>query len=187
MSHDNDDKYTNPELRRRIKDELMQSDKGGAPGQWSARKSQLLVQEYERQGGAYTTAEKDAAARSLEAWTAEDWQTVDGDERARHGDTTERYLPKAVWDRLSDAEKREAERSKEHGSAHGEQHVDWPPAVKRAMQAYEQERQHASSTDGSDHAPSKQELLERAKQLNISGRSTMTKDELAQAVQQAEA
>ncbi len=29
----------------------MQSDKGGKPGEWSARKSQLLVQEYEKQGG----------------------------------------------------------------------------------------------------------------------------------------
>ena len=32
------DKYSDPKLRDEIKDELMQSDKGGKPGQWSARK-----------------------------------------------------------------------------------------------------------------------------------------------------
>jgi len=32
------DKYTDPKLRDEIKEELKQSDKGGAPGQWSARK-----------------------------------------------------------------------------------------------------------------------------------------------------
>ena len=33
-----DDKYTDPELRNEVKEEIHQSDKGGAPGQWSARK-----------------------------------------------------------------------------------------------------------------------------------------------------
>lgn len=32
------DKYTDPELREEVKEEVKQSDKGGAPGQWSARK-----------------------------------------------------------------------------------------------------------------------------------------------------
>lgn len=31
-------KYTDPKLRDQVKEELKQSDKGGAPGQWSARK-----------------------------------------------------------------------------------------------------------------------------------------------------
>ena len=46
-------KYTDPDLREEIKDEIKQSDKGGRPGQWSARKSQLLAREYERRGGGY--------------------------------------------------------------------------------------------------------------------------------------
>ena len=33
-----DDKYTDPELRNEVKEEIHQGDKGGAPGQWSARK-----------------------------------------------------------------------------------------------------------------------------------------------------
>jgi hypothetical protein len=36
------DKYTDPELRDEIKEDIMEGDKGGAPGQWSARKVQYL-------------------------------------------------------------------------------------------------------------------------------------------------
>jgi hypothetical protein len=32
------EKYTDPELREEIKEELKAGDKGGQPGQWSARK-----------------------------------------------------------------------------------------------------------------------------------------------------
>jgi hypothetical protein len=32
------DKYTDPKLRDEIKEEIHQGDKGGKPGQWSARK-----------------------------------------------------------------------------------------------------------------------------------------------------
>ena len=31
-------KYTDPKLRDEVKEEVQQGDKGGAPGQWSARK-----------------------------------------------------------------------------------------------------------------------------------------------------
>lgn len=34
-------KYTDPKLRQEVKEEIQQSDKGGAPGQWSARKVRL--------------------------------------------------------------------------------------------------------------------------------------------------
>ncbi len=40
---DYEEKYTDPELREKIKEEIKQSDKGGKKGQWSARKSQLLT------------------------------------------------------------------------------------------------------------------------------------------------
>jgi hypothetical protein len=42
-----EEKYTDPELRERIKEEIKESDKGGKKGQWSARKSQLLTHKYE--------------------------------------------------------------------------------------------------------------------------------------------
>ena len=118
----NEEKYTDPELRERIKEEIKASDKGGKPGQWSARKSQLLTKEYEKRGGGYT-GDKDESQKNLEKWTEEDWQTQEGDSRARSGDETARYLPKEAWEKLSDDEKRETENKKREGSRQGQQHV----------------------------------------------------------------
>ena len=175
MTQDNyEEKYTKPDLRRQIKDELMQSDKGGKPGQWSARKSQLLVQEYEKQGGGYKKDDKDDAAKSLEEWGEQDWQTQDGTE-ARQGGKTKRYLPQAVWSRLSKEEKQEAERIKQQASRQGEQYVEWTPAIKRAMAE-------AGYADNTVEEPTKQELYERAQELDIDGRSQMDKAELQKAV-----
>ena len=39
------EKYTDPKLRDEVKEEIHNSDKGGAPGQWSARKAQMMAQE----------------------------------------------------------------------------------------------------------------------------------------------
>ena len=131
--------YTQPELREKIKDELMKGDKGGKPGQWSARKSQLLAKEYEAQGGGYKNQEKTAAQKSLDEWTDEEWTTADGKVAIR-GDHTERYLPRAAWDKLSAAEKKEANLQKERGSENGEQYVEWTDAVKRVMRELEDEQ-----------------------------------------------
>jgi hypothetical protein len=46
---DYEEQYMHPELREEIKEEIKASDRGGKEGQWSARKSQLLTQEYEKQ------------------------------------------------------------------------------------------------------------------------------------------
>jgi hypothetical protein len=119
----NEEKYTDPELRERIKEEIKGSDKGGNEGQWSARKSQLLTQEYEKRGGGYK-GEKDESQKDLEKWTAEEWQTQEGDAQARGGDGgTKRYLPKKAWENMSDQEKRETEKRKREGSKQGQQHV----------------------------------------------------------------
>ena len=131
------EKYTDPDLRARLKDEVQADDKGGKPGQWSARKAQLLKAAYEREGGGYL-GEKDATQQHLSQWSGEDWQTSDGSAQARTGSAQEkggaskRYLPKAAWDELSDAEKRETDAVKAEGSAHGEQFVDNPEAAKEA-------------------------------------------------------
>lgn len=69
-----DSKYTKPELRERIKDRIMNSSKGGKPGQWSARRSQLLVQEYEKAGGGYKGG-KGEKQKDLEKWGEERWST----------------------------------------------------------------------------------------------------------------
>ena len=176
MTKDNyEQKYTKPDLRRQLKDEIMQSDKGGKPGQWSARKSQLLVQEYEKQGGGYIQDKKDDAAKSLEDWGEQDWQTQDGS-KARQNDKTKRYLPKEVWDKLSDQEKQKAEKIKQKASQDGEQYVQWTPAIKKAMK----EVGYSDAENFSE--PTKQELYEKAQDLDINGRSQMDKAELQEAV-----
>lgn len=68
--------YTKPELRERIKDRIMAGSKGGKPGQWSARKAQLVAQEYENEGGGYK-GDKTEKQKSLEKWGEEKWQTKD--------------------------------------------------------------------------------------------------------------
>ncbi|MAR66422.1 MAG: hypothetical protein CL833_04115 [Crocinitomicaceae bacterium] len=45
--------YTKPALRRRIFNRIKRGGKGGAPGQWSARKAQMLAQAYKKAGGGY--------------------------------------------------------------------------------------------------------------------------------------
>ena len=71
-----DSKYTKPELRERIKDRIMSSSKGGKPGQWSARRSQMLAREYEEAGGGYKGG-KGEKQKSLEKWSDEKWMTKD--------------------------------------------------------------------------------------------------------------
>jgi hypothetical protein len=43
MPSKTNDKYTDPELRDEVKEEIQAGDKGGAPGQWSARKVCLTI------------------------------------------------------------------------------------------------------------------------------------------------
>ena len=45
--------YTKPELRKRIFNRIKAGGKGGAPGQWSARKAQMLAKAYKAAGGGY--------------------------------------------------------------------------------------------------------------------------------------
>jgi len=45
--------YTKPELRARLFKKIKAGTKGGDPGEWSARKAQLLAAEYKKAGGGY--------------------------------------------------------------------------------------------------------------------------------------
>ncbi|KAF2157162.1 hypothetical protein K461DRAFT_309326 [Myriangium duriaei CBS 260.36] len=120
------DKYTDPKLRDEIKEELHNSDKGGAPGQWSARKAQMMASEYKKRGGEYNTdkSEQDESQKHLSKWSEEDWQTKEGSGNAKQPDGTQkRYLPKKAWDKMSEEEKRATEEEKQDGSKEGKQHV----------------------------------------------------------------
>ncbi len=129
---DYEEKYTHPEMREKIKEEIKASDKGGERDQWSARKSQLLSQEYERRGGGYKGAGRDQDQRNLQKWTGEEWQTREGDTEAREDGETKRYLPKEAWENMSEEEKDETERKKREGSRQGEQYVSNTSQAKQA-------------------------------------------------------
>ena len=45
--------YTKPSMRKALFNSIKAGGKGGAPGQWSARKSQLLAMKYKARGGGY--------------------------------------------------------------------------------------------------------------------------------------
>jgi len=45
--------YTKPSLRKRLFNEIKAGGKGGKPGQWSARKAQMLAKRYKEAGGGY--------------------------------------------------------------------------------------------------------------------------------------
>ena len=45
--------YTKPTMRKRIFQRIKAGSKGGAPGQWSARKAQMLAKAYKKAGGGY--------------------------------------------------------------------------------------------------------------------------------------
>ena len=45
--------YTKPGMRKRQFNRIKAGGKGGAPGQWSARKAQMLASAYKKAGGGY--------------------------------------------------------------------------------------------------------------------------------------
>lgn len=45
--------YTKPALRKKLFNEIKAGTKGGDPGEWSARKAQLLAKRYKDAGGGY--------------------------------------------------------------------------------------------------------------------------------------
>tara|TARA_A100001391_G_scaffold142504_1_gene100259 strand:- start:456 stop:698 length:243 start_codon:yes stop_codon:yes gene_type:complete len=45
--------YTKPTMRKRLFQKIKAGSKGGAPGQWSARKAQMLARQYKAKGGGY--------------------------------------------------------------------------------------------------------------------------------------
>ena len=67
-------KYTKPGLRERIKKRIMAGSIGGKPGQWSARKAQMLAKAYKEKGGGYKGG-KSEKQKDLKRWGKEKWMT----------------------------------------------------------------------------------------------------------------
>lgn len=47
--------YTKPAMRKALFNRIKAGSKGGAAGQWSARKAQMLAKVYKSKGGGYTS------------------------------------------------------------------------------------------------------------------------------------
>ena len=45
--------YTKPTMRKNLFNQIKAGGKGGKPGQWSARKAQMLAKQYKAKGGGY--------------------------------------------------------------------------------------------------------------------------------------
>ena len=47
--------YTKPAMRKKLVAQIKAGSKGGKPGQWSARKAQMVAKQYKAKGGGYTS------------------------------------------------------------------------------------------------------------------------------------
>lgn len=155
---------TDPALWERVKQEVTAGAKGGRKGQWSARKAQLAVAEYKKRGGGYV-GEKDDD-NSLHQWTEEEWGTKSGEESGRTG---ERYLPKSAREALTDTEYCRTTAKKRADTKKGKQFSAQPEDIAKKTRAHRDHR-------------TKAKLYAEAKKRDIAGRSTMTKDELLDAL-----
>ena len=60
------------------KKQVREVQKGGKPGQWSARKTQLAVKKYKDKGGGYAKNSAKSKNTSLGKWTRQRWRTKSG-------------------------------------------------------------------------------------------------------------
>ena len=159
---------TKPKLWERIKAAITRGAKGGEPGQWSARKAQLAVNEYKKEGGGYV-GEKDPH-NHLKEWADEDWGTASG---KPSGETHERYLPKDAREALS---------KKEYARTTAKKRADTKKGRQFSAQPEDVAAKTAPHRGDAAHAPTKAELYALATKKGVSGRSKMSKAELEKAV-----
>jgi hypothetical protein len=128
--------YTKPELRERIKNRVMAGTKGGKAGQWSARKAQIVAQEYKKAGGGYTGA-KTGKQKSLSKWTKEEWGTKSGKPSTQGSKATgERYLPKKAREKLSASEYAKTSAKKREDLSKGKQFSKQPKSIAKKTSRY---------------------------------------------------
>ena len=159
---------SDPDLWAKVKDEVTAGDKGGKPGQWSARKAQMASSEYQKRGGGYE-GEK-SKDNHLQEWTDEDWGTKSGE---KSEDTGERYLPKEAREALTDKKYARTSAKKRADTTKGRQYSAQPEGI-AAKTAEHRGTGKADKT--------KAELFKEAKAKDLAGRSTMSKAQLAKAL-----
>lgn len=156
---------SDPKLWDKVKSAVEAGDKGGKPGQWSARKAQLAVHDYKAEGGGYE-GKKDPD-NHLAQWTKEEWDTKSGEASEKTG---ERYLPKKARETMSAADYRKSSAQKRADTAKGKQYSKQPEAAAAVTKA--------ARLDSLTIA----ELRKKASAANIVGRSKMDKAHLLKAL-----
>lgn len=128
--------YTKPGLRESIKKRVLAGSSGGRPGQWSARKAQLVAQQYKKAGGGYTGS-KSKKQKSLSKWTKEEWGTKSGKPSTQGSKATgERYLPKKARQALSKKEYASTSAKKRRDTKAGRQFSKQPKSIARKTARY---------------------------------------------------
>jgi hypothetical protein len=163
---------SDPKLWEKVKEDVTESDKGGRPGQWSARKAQLAVTEYKKEGGGYKG--RKSPDNHLRQWTEEEWGTKSG---RKSEDTGERYLPKAARKRLSASDYKRTSDKKRADTRKGKQFSAQPRDVARKTAPFRETGDHAANG-----RRTRADLYAEAKHREIPGRSKMTRDELERAL-----
>ncbi|MEH3063562.1 MAG: hypothetical protein PGN33_12725 [Methylobacterium radiotolerans] len=174
-------KKTDPKLWDKVKTQVTKSEKGGKPGQWSARKAQIATAEYKKEGGGY--AGKKSADNHLQQWTDEEWGTKSGKES---GKTGERYLPKKARESLTDTEYAASTAKKRADTRKGKQFSKQPKAAAEKAAAAREDGK-STKASGKGKASGKAEttkaaLMRKARAQNVPGRSRMSKAQLEHAV-----
>lgn len=168
---------SDPALWEKVKHEVTEGDKGGKPGQWSARKAQMAVQEYKHEGGGYK-GEK-APDNHLVQWEEEHWGTKSGH---NSGETGERYLPEKARDALSADEYRRTTRKKRADGRAGKQFSAQPKDVADKTAPFHGAAAHDGDGEAHRAGETRAALYAQAQARGIPGRSRMSKAQLAEAL-----
>ncbi len=160
---------TDPKLWDKVKTKVQKGDKGGKPGQWSARKAQLAVHDYKEAGGDYVGPK--STDNHLAQWTHEEWGTKSG---GKSEETGERYLPKQARAALSDDEYRRTSAKKRSDTRRGKQFSQQLADVAAKTAHVRLETLTVAA------------LRKRAASAGIEGRSKMDKAGLLRALEHAE-
>lgn len=123
-------KKKNPALWKRIVARVKAGSKGGKPGQWSARKAQLAVRLYKKEGGGYKGKK---GKTSLSKWTKQKWRTKSG---KKSSETGERYLPERAIKALSSSEYAATTRAKREATKEGKQFSKQPKGIAKKVRKY---------------------------------------------------
>ena len=123
-------KKKDPAVWKRIVARVKAGSNGGKPGQWSARKAQLAVRLYKKEGGGYKGKK---GKTSLSKWTKQKWRTKSG---KKSSETGERYLPEKAIKALSSSEYAATTRAKREATKEGKQFSKQPKGIAKKVRKY---------------------------------------------------